>query len=193
MNDGAGTGVEQTGEYRIRAGREQVWKALNDAEILGRCIPGCESIVAVDENRFVAAVTSKVGPVTARFRGEITLSELDPPRSYVLTGSGQGGAAGFARGQARVHLDAQGDETLLKYELGANIGGKLAQVGSRLVDGAARKLADDFFASFKAVMEADTAGIEALLGTEPVSRPAAKWWLWATLLVALVLIAWLLL
>ncbi|MEE9254604.1 MAG: carbon monoxide dehydrogenase subunit G [Pseudomonadales bacterium] len=176
--------MEQTGEYRIRAVREVVWKALNDAEILGRCIPGCESLVAVEENRFVAAVTSKIGPVKARFQGEITLSELDPPQSYTLTGRGQGGAAGFARGEARVQLDDEGDETLLKYELAASVGGKLAQVGSRLVDGVVRKLADDFFTSFKEVIEGEVPGGVESRASEAESGRAIKRWMWVVIVLA---------
>lgn len=177
--------MEQTGEHRIRATREVVWKALNDAEILGRCIPGCESLVAVDEHRFVAAVTSKIGPVKARFQGEITLSELDPPKSYTLTGSGQGGVAGFARGEARVQLEDEGAETLLKYELAANVGGKLAQVGSRLVGGVARKMADDFFTSFKEVIEGEAPGSGEPRAHKARLRLGMKRWMWVALVIVL--------
>lgn len=160
--------MEQTGQFRIRAPRNAVWEALQDPEILGRCIPGCESIEAAEKNRFVATVTARVGPVKARFQGEITLSDLNPPQSYTLKGNGQGGAAGFARGEARVRLEEQHGDTLLKYEVGANVGGKLAQLGSRLVDGAARKFADDFFGSFKQLLEEEPSAAE---GEE---RPAAE-------------------
>ncbi len=162
--------MEQTGQFRIRAPRNAVWEALQDPEILGRCIPGCESIEAAEKNRFVATVTARVGPVKARFQGEITLSDLNPPESYTLKGNGQGGAAGFARGEARVRLEEQNGDTLLKYDVGANVGGKLAQLGSRLVDGAARKFADDFFASFKQVLEGEPSAADeepSAAGKEP--------------------------
>jgi carbon monoxide dehydrogenase subunit G len=182
--------VEQRGEYRIQARRDVVWKALNDADVLGRCIPGCESIAVVDGTRFVAAVTSKVGPVKARFQGEITLENLNPPESYTLVGTGQGGAAGFARGEARVHLEDEGAQTLLTYQLAASVGGKLAQVGSRLIDGAARKLADDFFACFKQVLEseggADGSGGVATRREARLVSTATTWIIVAALAAAVV-------
>lgn len=168
--------MEQTGEFRIGAARNEVWEALNNPEILGRCIPGCESIEVAEENRFVATVTVRVGPVKARFQGEVTLSDLNPPESYTLKGNAQGGAAGFARGEARVRLEEQDGDTLLKYEVGANVGGKLAQLGSRLVDGAARKFADDFFASFKQLLEEEPSAADrepSAAGKEPSAAEAA--------------------
>jgi carbon monoxide dehydrogenase subunit G len=181
--------VEQRGEYLIQARRDAVWKALNDAEVLGRCIPGCESVAVTDDNRFVAAVTSKIGPVKARFQGEISLEDLNPPESYTLKGTGQGGAAGFARGEARVRLEDEGAQTLLTYDLTASVGGKLAQVGSRLIDGAARKLADDFFATFKQVIESEE-GVEVSDGAAtrkpPRMDPRAMTWIVVAALAAAV-------
>jgi carbon monoxide dehydrogenase subunit G len=140
--------MEMTGEYRIPASREQVWAALNDPEILKASIPGCESLERTGDNGFAAAVVAKVGPVRARFTGAVTLSDLDPPNGYTISGEGKGGGAGFAKGDAKVRLAEDGDATLLSYAVKANVGGKLAQLGSRLIDGTAKKLADDFFSTF---------------------------------------------
>ncbi len=142
--------MELTGEYRIPASRMQVWAALNDPAVLKDCIPGCDTLEKKDDTHFEATVTSKVGPVKVKFKGEVTLSELDPPNSYTITGEGKGGAAGFAKGGAKVRLDEDGDMTILSYQAQAAVGGKLAQLGSRLIDGTARKLADEFFTSFSA-------------------------------------------
>ena len=142
--------MDMTGEFRIPASREAVWKALNDPEILKRSIAGCEELEKTSDTEFTAKVTAKVGPVKARFAGKVTLSDLDPPNGYTISGEGQGGAAGFAKGGAKVRLEPDGDGTLLKYTVNAAIGGKLAQIGARLIDGAARKMADEFFASFAA-------------------------------------------
>ena len=142
--------MDMTGEFRIPAPREAVWKALNDPEVLKRSIAGCEELEKTSDTEFTAKVTAKVGPVKARFAGKVTLSDLDPPNGYTIAGEGQGGAAGFAKGGAKVRLEPDGDGTLLKYTVNAAIGGKLAQIGARLIDGAARKMADEFFASFAA-------------------------------------------
>jgi hypothetical protein len=140
--------MQLTGEYRIPLPREAVWRALNDPEVLKASIPGCESLVAEGANGYAATVIAKVGPVKARFQGAVTLSELDPPNGYTISGEGKGGAAGFAKGGAKVRLEADGGATLLRYEVDANVGGKLAQIGSRLIEGAARKLSDEFFSKF---------------------------------------------
>lgn len=142
--------MEQSGEYRIAASREDVWAALNDPDVLGACIDGCQSITRSDEQHFDVAVKAKIGPVSATFEAQLELTDLNPPVSYVINGDAKGGAAGFARGSANVSLTEEddGDVTLLRYGVKANVGGKLAQVGSRLVDGAARKMADDFFETF---------------------------------------------
>jgi carbon monoxide dehydrogenase subunit G len=144
--------MDLTGDYRIPAPRETVWAALNNPDILKICIPGCEELNKTSDTEFVARVVAKIGPVKARFGGKVTLSDLDPPTGYTITGEGQGGAAGFAKGGAKVRLEPAdgGAATILSYSADAQIGGKLAQIGSRLVEGTARKLADEFFAAFAA-------------------------------------------
>ncbi|HKF61330.1 MAG TPA: carbon monoxide dehydrogenase subunit G [Dongiaceae bacterium] len=164
--------MDMTGEFRIPASREAVWKALNDPEILKRSIAGCEELEKTSDTEFTAKVTAKVGPVKARFAGKVTLSDLDPPNGYTITGEGQGGAAGFAKGGAKVHLEPDGDGTLLKYTVNAAIGGKLAQIGARLIDGAARKMADEFFASFAANV-AGPAPVAAAAAAAPAEAPLA--------------------
>ncbi len=141
--------MEMTGTYRIAAPRETVWAALNDPEILRASIPGCESLEKEGDD-LKATVTSKIGPVKARFSGKVTLSNLNPPESYTISGEGTGGAAGFAKGGADVRLEEEGGETVLTYAANAQVGGKIAQLGGRLVDGVARKMADEFFARFAA-------------------------------------------
>jgi carbon monoxide dehydrogenase subunit G len=143
--------MDIVGSQRIPATRQQVWDALNDPEILKACIRGCESFETNGPNRFTATVAMKVGPIKAVFQGEVTLSDIDPLRSYVITGEGKGGVAGFAKGKAKVTLDDDANETLLSYSVEARLGGKLAQLGSRLIDGVARKEADSFFSVFKEV------------------------------------------
>ncbi len=140
--------MQMTGQYRIEAPREAVWEALNDVEVLRACIPGVEEIEKTSDTSFTAKVKAKVGPVSARFAGAVTLSDLDPPKGYTISGEGKGGAAGFAKGGAKVSLDEDGNATLLNYDVDAQVGGKLAQIGSRLINGTAKKMADDFFARF---------------------------------------------
>jgi uncharacterized protein len=140
--------MDMTGEYRIPAPRETVWAALNDTETLKRAIPGCESIERQSETEMTATVMAKVGPVKARFTGAVTLENLNPPESYTIRGEGKGGAAGFAKGGAQVSLREDGEVTVLTYTAHADVGGKLAQLGSRLIQGTARKLADEFFGNF---------------------------------------------
>lgn len=144
--------MDMTGEEQIAASRERVYEALNDVEILKQCIPGCEEIVKTSETEMTAKVVIKVGPVKAKFSGEITLSDLDPPTGYTISGQGKGGPAGFAKGSAKVRLEASGEGTILHYEVHADVGGKLAQIGARLIDGTAKKLARQFFTSFSAVV-----------------------------------------
>ena len=162
--------MDMTGEFRIPASREAVWKALNDPEVLKRSIAGCEELEKTTDTEFTAKVTAKVGPVKARFAGKVTLSDLDPPNGYTITGEGQGGAAGFAKGGAKVRLEPDGDGTLLKYTVNAAIGGKLAQIGARLIDGAAHKMAQEFFASFAANV-AGPAPVAAAAAAGPVEAP----------------------
>lgn len=156
--------MDMTGEYRIEAPRERVWAALNDPELLRQCIPGCESLTKTSDTGFTAEVVAKVGPVKARFGGEVTLSDLDPPNGYTISGEGKGGAAGFASGGAKVRLEADGDATVLRYEVNAKVGGKLAQIGSRLIDSTARKMAEEFFGKF-AELVATSGGDTAPLTT----------------------------
>ena len=164
--------MDMTGEFRIPASRDAVWKALNDPEILKRSIAGCEELERTSDTEFTAKVTAKVGPVKARFAGKVTLSDLDPPNGYTITGEGQGGAAGFAKGGAKVRLEPDGDGTLLKYTVNAAIGGKLAQIGARLIDGAAHKMAEEFFASFAANV-AGPAPVAAAAAAGPMEEPPA--------------------
>ncbi len=141
--------MEMTGEQQIPVSQDKTWQALNDLEVLKACIPGCESIVPSGENQYDVVLTAKVGPVSAKFKGKLVLADMDPPNSYNLAFEGQGGVAGFARGSAQVSLTPAGDEaTRLGYAVKASVGGKLAQIGSRLIDGAAKKLAEQFFSAF---------------------------------------------
>ncbi len=140
--------MEMSGEYRIPADRETVWKALNDPEVLRACIPGCQELEQTSDTSFSATVKTKVGPVSATFKGEVQLEDITPPAGYRIQGEGKGGVAGFAKGGANVQLADQGGDTVLTYDADARIGGKLAQIGSRLVAGTARKLADQFFSNF---------------------------------------------
>ncbi|MBX3706272.1 MAG: carbon monoxide dehydrogenase subunit G [Pseudomonadales bacterium] len=186
--------MEQTGEYRIAASRERVWTALNDPVVLGRCIEGCQSLERVADDRFDAAIKARVGPVSALFNAELTLADVDAPSAYTLHAQVKGGAAGFARGQARVELEDAGPETLLRYAVQANVGGKLAQVGSRLIDAAARKLADDFFAAFGrelgGVVSAAAAPVPSpapgAAAPPRVYEPSAQWKIWLAVFIALV-------
>jgi carbon monoxide dehydrogenase subunit G len=144
--------MDMTGEFRIPAPRQRVWEGLNDPAILKECIPGCETIEKSSDTEFTAKVVARVGPVRAAFNGNVTLSDLDPPSAYTISGEGSGGVAGFAKGSAKVRLDEDGDATFLRYEVAAHVGGKLAQIGSRLIDATARKMAADFFERFAAQM-----------------------------------------
>ena len=145
--------MTMNGEVQLAASREAVWAKLNDPAVLKACIPGCEELEKTDEQGFRAVAKMKVGPVSARFKGKVTLSDLDPPNGYRITGEGSGGVAGFAKGGAAIRLEAIGDnETVLHYEVDSQIGGKLAQLGGRLIDSTAKKLANDFFSKFVAVV-----------------------------------------
>ena len=144
--------MDMSGEYVIPAPRETVWKALNDPEILRQCIPGCEEVEKTAEDAFTAKVTAKVGPVRAKFSGKVTLSEIDPPNGYRISGEGTGGAVGFAKGGAKVSLSDVPEGTRLNYTVDATVGGKLAQIGSRLIDSTARKMANEFFSKFAEVV-----------------------------------------
>ncbi len=200
--------MQMTGECRIEAPREAVWTALNDPEVLQQCIPGCEELEKTSDTEFFAKVNAKVGPVSAKFAGSVTLSDLKPPESYKISGEGKGGAAGFAKGGATVTLAEDGGATLLGYDVDGQVGGKLAQVGAGLIDGAAKKMADDFFGKFaelvggpaEAEASAEAPAVEAA-ETPPGTAPAepsdadvgagAKLGVWiaGTILVVLILLA----
>lgn len=178
------------GEYRIACDRQQVWQAMNDAAILARCIPGCESIEMLDPTRLKAVIVATIGPVKAKFDTRITLDNLNPPVSYTLTGESKGGPAGFGRGSADVRLEEQDGGTLLAYDAKFQVGGKLAQIGSRLVLGATRKLADDFFGNFSRELDPEAQrGSE--IGITMVNVPdRARGILLAVALVGVALLIW---
>ncbi len=140
--------MDISGEYRIPARREEVWAALNDPDTLAACIPGCESLEKISNDQMTARVKAKIGPVSATFAGMVTFSNVRPPEGYTISGEGKGGAAGFAKGGADVSLEEDGGETVLRYTAKAQVGGKLAQVGSRLVESTTKRLADEFFNAF---------------------------------------------
>ncbi|GEP54788.1 SRPBCC family protein [Reyranella soli] len=144
--------MEIKGEYKIAAPREKVFAALNDPAVLQACIPGCESLEKTSDTEMKAKVRMRIGPVSASFSGKVTLSDIDPPNGYRISGEGQGGAAGFAKGGAVVTLREDAGDTVLNYNVDAQVGGKIAQVGARLIDGTAKKLADEFFSKFAAMV-----------------------------------------
>ena len=139
--------MKMNGEIRVPTDRETVWRALNDPEVLKECLPGCQEIEKTSDTEMTATLVIKIGPVKATFAGGVTLSDLDPPNGYTISGQGQGGAAGFASGEAKVRLVADGGETVVHYDVDAKVGGKLAQIGSRLIDSTAKKLSKQFFDS----------------------------------------------
>ena len=146
--------MTMTGEVQLAASRHTVWAMLNDPDVLKACIPGCESLEKLSDTEFAAVAVNKIGPVKAKFKGKVTLSDLDPPNGYRISGQGDGGVAGFAKGGAEVKLSDRDEGTLLTYNVEAQIGGKLAQLGQRLINGTAKKLADDFFARFAEAVKA---------------------------------------
>jgi carbon monoxide dehydrogenase subunit G len=178
--------MELTGQERIAAPRAQVWQALNDPEILKACIPGCESIELLSPTEMKARITLKLGPIKASFSGQVTLSNVDPPNSYTISGEGSGGSAGGARGSADVRLTEDGDGSLLTYRVTSQVTGKLAQLGARLVDSAAQKLAGDFFAAFNNSFQQQTvaAGVQplsaapALPARDDLDKQRATSWRW---------------
>lgn len=165
--------MDMSGEYRLPAPREAVWKALNDPEMLKASIPGCDELVMKSDTELSAKVTAKVGPVKAKFAGDVRLEDLNPPESYRLVGEGKGGAAGFAKGGANVSLEEVGNETILRYTAHADIGGKLAQLGSRLINGTAKKMADEFFSNFAANVAAQHAPVPVAAAADVESAPAS--------------------
>ena len=150
--------MEMTGEQLIHASQADTWAALNDPEVLKACVPGCETIERASDTEYAVQMTARVGPVSAKFKGKMTLSNLNPPHSYSIAFEGQGGVAGFAKGSADVTLTPEAHDTKLAYKVKANVGGKLAQIGSRLVDAAANKVANDFFTAFNEKMSVTLGG-----------------------------------
>jgi carbon monoxide dehydrogenase subunit G len=146
--------MDMTGERRIPAPRQTVWEALNNPEVLKASIPGCESLEKLDNDQMKATASIKVGPISARFNGKVQLTDIDPPNGYRISGEGQGGVAGFAKGGANVTLADDGADTLLSYQVNAQVGGKLAQLGGRLIDATAKQMADAFFDRFSAQVQA---------------------------------------
>ena len=189
--------MEFTGRHMIAAAPQRVWEGLNDPAILKTCIPGCEQLDKTSPTDFVATARLKSGPLSAVFKGKVSLSDLDPPNKCRLTGEGQGGVAGFAKGAAEVVLTPDGERTVLTYTANASVGGKLAQIGQRLIDGAAKQIADDFFKRFAAALETPTLAPDPEV--EPASprirsaiaaeqRSGLSWPVWATGVIAVVAI-----
>ncbi len=199
--------MDMTGEQRIPLPRQQVWEALNDPAILKACIAGCESIERVTDTEYKVAMTAAIGPVKAKFAGKLVLSDLDPPNSYALAFEGSGGAAGFGKGGAKVRLAEDGAATLLTYEATASVGGKLAQIGSRLIDGVARKMAEDFFVRFNATvapaptpvvgteaevtLAAADAAAGGVAGTATPARGGIPSWVWIAAAVGIAAVVYL--
>lgn len=166
--------MEMTGEQIIDQPQSKVWEALNDPDVLKGCIPGCDTLDRVSDTEYKMTMTAAVGPVRAKFNGKLNLSEVNPPVSYTIAFEGSGGAAGFGKGSAQVSLSPEGSGTKLTYSAKAQIGGKLAQVGARLIDGVAKKMADDFFAAFKKRLTPVAAEAPAATAEQPsTATPAA--------------------
>ena len=186
--------MEMNNTRIVAAPTEQVWRALNDPDVLKDCVPGCESLERVTDTEWRAVVAARVGPVSARFTGKLALADLNPPTSYTLRFEGQGGPAGFVSGDAKVSLaPAETGATALTYVVNAQIGGKLAQIGSRLVDGAAAKLADDFFARFaERVAPTPAAAPGEIVRASPPAQPSrGNYARWVALAIIAAIVAWL--
>ena len=177
--------MEMTGEQLIPLPQQRVWESLNDPGILKACIPGCESIEKVSDSEYKVVMTAAIGPVKAKFNGKLLLADLNPPHSYSITFEGTGGAAGFGKGAAQVSLLPEGNGTRLNYKATASVGGKLAQIGSRLIDGVAKKMSDDFFARFNATV-APAPGPAA--GPTGEARRGVPAWAWAAGAIVVLLI-----
>jgi carbon monoxide dehydrogenase subunit G len=182
--------MELKGERLINAPQARTWAALNDPAILKDCIAGCESLERTAEDAFQALVAVKVGPVSARFKGSLKMTDVQAPNSYRINFDGQGGVAGFGKGSAAVSLRPEGQQTRLSYDAKAQVGGKMAQVGSRLIDAAAGKITDDFFTAFEARLQAETAGVPVAPAVPPATPDRRLWWVAGAALV-LLLIYWL--
>jgi len=177
-----------SGEYRIAAPRDQVWQGLNDPDVLARCIEGCQQMEKLADDHFQSSVKARVGPVSALFKADLRLEDIEPPARYVIQADVKGGAAGFGKGRADVSLEDAGAATVLRYDVKASVGGKLAQVGSRLIDATARKMADQFFLEFG--REVSGAEPEAAGATAERSRyqPSGQWAIWVAVFIILGLV-----
>jgi carbon monoxide dehydrogenase subunit G len=185
--------MDMTNSVTLPSAQARVWEALNDPAILKQCINGCESIEKTGENEYNVAMTVAIGPVKAKFKGNLRLTDIDPPNAYTLQFDGQGGVAGFGKGSAKVTLTPEDTGTRLAYMVNAQIGGKIAQLGSRLIDGVSRKMADDFFEAFSAVIAPAEAG--AVAGAAPGAPPVSgagglpRQWRWLSVAAAVVAMA----
>lgn len=186
--------MEITGEQLIPLPQADVWRGLIDPEVLKASIPGCEAIEKIADNEYKVELTAAIGPVKAKFKGKLVLSDIKEPNSYSLAFEGSGGAAGFAKGGAQVSLSPEGSGTRLRYSAKASIGGKLAQVGSRLIDGVAAKMADDFFANFNATLAPEVPAPEAAAAIEeaPARGGMNPLWIVAGIIAAMLVASWLL-
>ena len=200
--------MDMTGERFILASKEKIWAALNDTEVLKACIPGCESLEALSDVQMKAVAAVKLGPISAKFTGDVTLSDLDPPNGYTISGEGRGGVAGFAKGGAKVHLSTEDGGTMLSYTVNAQVGGKIAQLGARLIDATAKSMAEQFFTKFAAAVEPQaavptpqTSGADGIGPASPVlpaadnrtAHPSSRHrgvWLAVAVAVAVVVVAW---
>jgi carbon monoxide dehydrogenase subunit G len=186
--------MEMTGEQLIPVAQAEVWRGLNDPNVLKACIPGCESIDKVSDTEYRVVIVAAVGPVKAKFNGKLVLADLNPPTSYSLSFEGSGGAAGFGKGGAQVSLRTEGTGTRLSYSAKANVGGKLAQIGSRLIDGVAKKMADDFFVAFNRTLAgsapqaaAAPSGASSAAASSSTTSAAPLWWVAGIILAQLAL------
>ncbi|MES2975998.1 MAG: carbon monoxide dehydrogenase subunit G [Pseudomonadota bacterium] len=197
--------MDMQASRQLAVTQQQAWDALNDPEVLKRCIPGCDKVEATGENQYAVGVSVKIGPVSAKFAGKITLSDIVPPQSYTITFDGQGGAAGFGKGNAKVTLTPQGTGCELGYVVHASVGGKIAQLGQRLIDGAAKGMAEDFFKRFDEEMqrqhpgayaakaEADAAAGLPPAAVEPAPNAGMPAWAWVAGAVVVAVVAFLVL
>jgi carbon monoxide dehydrogenase subunit G len=180
--------MEMTGSEFIRMPQQRVWDALNDPDVLKACIPGCESVEKVSDTEYRMAMTAAVGPVKAKFTGKLMLSDVTPPNSYTLSFEGSGGAAGFGKGSSTVSLAPEGDGTRLSYTAKATVGGKLAQVGSRLIDGVAKKMAEDFFRRFNDTVAPLAPEVAEAIAHPEAQRPGVPHWAWIAIAVAVAVV-----
>jgi carbon monoxide dehydrogenase subunit G len=187
--------MEMQGSRQLGVTQQQAWDSLNDPEVLKACIPGCEKVEATGENEYAVAMAVRIGPVSAKFAGKITLADINPPESYTISFDGSGGAAGFGKGNARVTLTPEGEGCTLSYTVGAQVGGKIAQLGQRLVDGAAKSMAEDFFKRFDQEMQrrypsAAAAQVPQAALPEPDTKPLVPVWAWIVGAIGIALAVW---